>query len=56
MIEKLKYTLGVPNVVFKECVRRSGGLAIFWKRRINLRLRWLGRMPIDVEITEDGGS
>jgi exonuclease III len=38
-IEKLKYTLGMPNVVFKECVGKSGGLALFWKKEINLSLR-----------------
>jgi hypothetical protein len=54
-IEKLKYKLGMPHVVFKECEGRSGGLAMFWKRGINLSLRCLGRMHIDVEITENDG-
>jgi hypothetical protein len=37
-IEKLKYKLSFPNVVFKACEGRSGGLAMFWKREINLSL------------------
>src|SRR5438132_14376731 len=51
-VEKLRYTLRMPHVVFKECDGQSGGLALFWKQGINLRLRWMGRMHIDVDITE----
>jgi exonuclease III len=54
-INKLSHILGMPHVVLKECVGRSGGLALFWKREINLSLRWLGRMHIDVTITESDG-
>jgi exonuclease III len=54
-IEKIKYKLGFPNVVFKECEGKSGGLAMFWKRGINLSLRWMGHMHIDVNIIEDDG-
>jgi exonuclease III len=45
-INKLSRILGMPHVVLKECVGRSGGLALFWKREINLSLCWLGRMHI----------
>src|SRR6266540_1975639 len=54
-IERLKYKIGMPHVVFKESDGKSGGLAMFWKREVNLRLRWLGRMHIDVDIVEDDG-
>src|SRR6266542_3134999 len=54
-IEKLSYTLRMPHVVFQECDGKSGGLAMFWKHGINLRLRWMGRMHIDVDITENDG-
>jgi hypothetical protein len=36
-------------VVFKESDGRSGGLALFWKCEINLSLRSMGRMHIDVK-------
>ena len=54
-VEKLSYTLKMPHVVFKESVSRSGGLALFWKREINLSLAWMGRMHIDADITEVDG-
>jgi len=31
-IEGLRWTLGLTNLVVKDCKGRSGGLAIFWKR------------------------
>jgi exonuclease III len=54
-IEKLRYTLRMPHVAFKECEGKSGGLAMFWKREINLSLRGMDRMHIDVDITEEDG-
>jgi exonuclease III len=54
-IEKLRYALRMPSVVFVESVGKSGGLALFWKHGINLSLRSMGRMHIDVDIIESDG-
>lgn len=54
-VEKLRYTLNMPHMVFKVCEGKSGGLALLWKREINLSLRWLGRMHIDATFTEEDG-
>lgn len=54
-VEKLRYTLEMPLLVYKVCARKSGGLAMLLKRGINLDLRGLGRMHIDVTITEEDG-
>lgn len=54
-MEKLRYTLEMPLLVYKVCARKSGGLAMLLKSGINLDLRWLGRMHIDVTITEEDG-
>lgn len=45
----------MPHLVFKACDGKTGGLAMLWKREINLSLRWLGRMHIDATITEEDG-
>jgi hypothetical protein len=36
-------------------VQKCEGLAMFWKRGINLSLRWKGRMHIDVEVVQPDG-
>jgi hypothetical protein len=42
-------------MIVQKCEGRSGGLAMFWKRGINLSLRWKGRMHIDVEVVQPDG-
>jgi hypothetical protein len=37
-LEGLKWKLGMPNKFVKDCEGLSGGLAIFWKNTINLRV------------------
>jgi hypothetical protein len=39
----------------QDCKGRSGGLAMFWKREINVELGWMGRMHIDVDVIEEDG-
>ncbi|XP_020177948.1 uncharacterized protein [Aegilops tauschii subsp. strangulata] len=54
-VEKLRYILNMPNLVFKAYEGKSEGLALLWKRDVNLALRWMGRMHIDATITEADG-
>jgi exonuclease III len=52
-LEGLRWKLGMPNMMVKECDGLSGGLAIFWKNTINLRvLPFMSKYHIDTEITE----
>jgi len=37
-IEGLRWKLGLMNLVVKDCKGKSGGLAIFWRKEINLQL------------------
>jgi exonuclease III len=56
MIEWLKWKLGMPNMIVKDCVGRSGGLALFWKNGVDVRLTgFVSRYHIDTEITEPDG-
>jgi hypothetical protein len=38
--------------VVKDCKGKSGGLAIFWRKKINLHLRGVSRFYIDADVVE----
>jgi exonuclease III len=55
-LEGLKWKLGMPNMFVKDCEGLSGGLAIFWKNTINLRvLPFMSKYHIDTKIMEPDG-
>ena len=54
-IKKFRIKLGMPHMIARKCEGRSGGVAMFWKREIDVSLRWMGRAHIDVDITEKDG-
>jgi hypothetical protein len=46
----------MPNMIVKNCEGKGGGLVLFWKNEVNLKLvGFVSKMHIDVEITEVGG-
>jgi hypothetical protein len=43
-------------MIVKDCSKtRSGGLAIFWQRGINLHVRGIPRLYVDAEVMEEDG-
>jgi exonuclease III len=36
-LEWLRWKLGMPNMIVKDCSGQSGGLAMFWKNEVNVR-------------------
>ena len=54
-INWLRWKLGMPNMVVKDCEGLSGGLALFWKNSVNLKAGLKLKYHIDVEITEEDG-
>jgi hypothetical protein len=54
-MEKFRWMLNFPHMVVVDCEGRSGGLALFWKRNINVELKWKGRMHIDAVVSEEDG-
>ncbi|CAD6228991.1 unnamed protein product [Miscanthus lutarioriparius] len=54
-IKGFRWKLGLPNMIVKDCSGRSGGLAISWRRGINLHVRGISRMYIDAEVTKEDG-
>jgi len=54
-IEGLRWKLGLTNLVVKDCNGKSGGLAIFWRKEIDLHLRGTSRLYIDADVVEADG-
>ena len=54
-IESLRCRLGLTNLVVKDYKGKSGGLAIFWKKEIDLHLRGVSRFYIDADVVEKDG-
>ena len=49
-MERLKWILGMSNMVIRDCDGKSGGLALMWKKGINIELHNYSRYHIDVEV------
>jgi exonuclease III len=55
-IKGLRWKLGLSNMIVKDYSdTRSGGLAIFWRRGINLHVRGISCLYIDADVTEEDG-
>jgi exonuclease III len=54
-MERFKWMLGMSNMFVKDCDGKSGGLALFWKKEVNIELRNFSRYHIDVEVVEEDG-
>jgi exonuclease III len=55
-MEHFKWLLNMPHMIVVDSKGRSGGLALFWRREVDVRLRWKGRYHIDVEVVEENGT
>lgn len=52
-IKWLRWKLGMPHMMVKDCCGKDGGLAMFWKREVGVKLTdFVSRYHIDIEITE----
>jgi exonuclease III len=54
-MEWLRWKLGMTNLVVKDSVGASGGLAIFWRKEVNLCVKSFLKYHIDTVIKEDNG-
>jgi hypothetical protein len=55
-IDWLRWKIGMPHMIVKNPVGQSGGLTLFWKREVNLRVvGFMSKYHIDAEIMEDDG-
>jgi hypothetical protein len=51
-----RWKLDMPHMIVVDSKGRSGGLALFWRKSVDVRLRWKGRYHIDVDVFEDNGT
>lgn len=54
-MEKIKWLLGMKNMVVRDCEGKSGGLALLWKKEVVLILHNYSKYHIDVEVVEQDG-
>ena len=54
-MEWLRWRLNMTNMVVKDSVGASGGLALFWKKDVNLTVKSLSKYHIDSVIKEEDG-
>jgi hypothetical protein len=55
-LRSLKWKLGMPNMIVKNCEGKGGGLAMFWKNEVNLKVvGFISKCHIDTEITDPDG-
>ena len=54
-VKGFRWKLGMINCFTKDCDGRSGGLALFWKNGVDLHVRAVSRLYIDVDVTENDG-
>ena len=52
-MEWLRWKLEMPNMVAKSSNGTSGGLALFWRRDIDVTVKSMSKYHIDVVIKED---
>ena len=54
-LQWFRWKLGLTNMVAKDCEGRSGGLALFWRKGIDLTAGLKSRYHIDATITQPDG-
>jgi exonuclease III len=54
-LEWLRWKLGLTNLVAMDAEGQSGGLALFWRKSVNLKAGLKSKYHIDAEITEGDG-
>lgn len=55
-MKRIKVLLGMPNMEVKDCEGQSGGLALLWKKDVNVRVNpGMSRYHIDADVTGEDG-
>jgi hypothetical protein len=54
-IDRFQWILNVPNLVVRDCKGCSGGLALFWRRGMEVAVKSLSKYHIDALVQEEGG-
>ena len=54
-IDRFQWILNMPNLVVRDCKGCSGGLALFWRRGMEVAVKSLSKYHIDALVQEEGG-
>jgi exonuclease III len=54
-IERFRWNLQMPNFVVKHCMGYSGGLALLWKRDVDVTIKSISKYHIDALVKEEDG-
>lgn len=54
-IERIRWLMSMPNMVAKDCKGCSGGLALFWRRGVEVTVKSLSKYHIDAFVQEEDG-
>ncbi|WVZ57425.1 hypothetical protein U9M48_007811 [Paspalum notatum var. saurae] len=54
-MERFRWMLSMPNTVVKDCKGCSGGLALFWKKGVQVSIISLSKYHIDALVWEENG-
>lgn len=52
-MERFQWFVGMPNMMVKDCRGNSGGLALFWRRAVDVVIRSLSKYHIDATVQEE---
>ncbi|KAE8798436.1 Elongation factor 1-alpha [Hordeum vulgare] len=55
-LDRFRWSLGLTHMLVWDPVGRSRGIALFWRRGVEISLRSYGRRHIDVDVVEENGS
>lgn len=55
-LDRFRWMLGLANMNAWEAEGRSRGVALFWRRGLEVALRSYGRRHVDVDVTEGDSS
>ena len=55
-MKKLKMKLGFVNGLYVQRQGRGGGLAMYWRKKVNLEIKSYSRYHIDAVVVEEGSG
>jgi hypothetical protein len=55
-MDRFRWSLNMPTLFAVGCKGRSGGLALFARKGVDVQLRWKGRYHIDVDVVGESGN
>ena len=55
-MQKFRWLLGLPNMLVQNGEGKGGGIAVMWRRGVDVSLRHMSKYYIDLDVTEMDGA